>query len=110
MTEIDPLLPISTNDTSLSQSDLEHEDKGEADAVVQRMISEQCAGQQTGLAVDDNFHSTESFNTTQENEASNTITDSKHASPSAKVSMSLTAPSANSNGGPSTPTVKKASA
>ena len=89
--------------------DFEHEDGGQADNIVQIMISEQPAGyQQTGLTVDNNYHSTQSnvtFNITQENEASNTFTDGKHTVPSTKNPMSITVPSGKSNGGPSTPTV-----
>ena len=104
MTETGLLLPTPSKDTLVSHSDPEHGGGRPVDDIV---ISEQCAGhQQTGLAADGNFHSVESnitFNTTQENEASNTNADSKHPAPSTM------APSKNPNGGPSTPIVTKAS-
>ena len=113
MTEIDSLLPTPSNYTLLSHSDLEHENGGRVDNIA---ISE--GHQQRGLADGHgNFHSAEStvtFNTTQENEASNTNADSKHAA-STKVPMSVSAlpggqgsPISNT-GGPSTPIVKKVS-
>jgi hypothetical protein len=107
MTEIGSLLPMPLNDTLVSG--LEHEDGGPVDDV---MISQECAGHQhTGLAADGHFHAAESsvtFNTTQENEASNTNADSKHSSPNMKAPIPLTVPSGKPNG-PSTPIVKKAS-
>jgi hypothetical protein len=107
MTEIDSLLPTPSNDTLVSHSDPEHEDRGRVDNTV---ISE--GHQQTDLAADGNFHSSESnvtFNTTQENEASNINPDSKHPAPSVKASMPAPSAQISNTGGPSTPIVKKAS-
>jgi hypothetical protein len=116
MTQIDSLLPTLSNDTHTSHSDPEDEVRGRVDDIV---VSE--GHQQLGLAADGNFHSAKSnvtFNTTQENGASNTNADIKHPAPSTKALMSLRAPSGipgepetpiSNTGGPSTPTVKKAS-
>lgn len=101
MTEIDSLLPTPSNDTLVSHSDLDHIDGG---GIHDTVISE--GHQQTGLAADGKFHSSESnikFNTTQANEASNTNPDSKHPAPS------MPAPLEGSGRGPSTPIVKKVS-
>ena len=109
MTEIDS---TPSNDTHLSHFDLkrpEHEDRGRVNDIV---ISE--GHKQPGLAAYGNFHSTESnvtFNTSQENEASNTNADSKQPAPSTPM-QPLSAPSripGSNTGGPSTPIVKKAS-
>lgn len=105
MTEIE--LPTPSNDTLVSHSDPEHEDRGRVDDIVN---SE--GHQQTGLAAESNI----TFNTTQENEASNTNADIKHSAPSTKAPMPLSAeipggpgPPISNTGGPSTPIVKKAS-
>ena len=100
MTEIDSLLPTPSNDTLVPHSDSNYEDRGRIEDTV---ISE--GHQQTGLAADGNFHSSESnvtFNTTQENEASNTNPDSKRPAPTAKAPMPA-------HSAPSTPIVKKVS-
>ena len=102
MTEIGSLLLTPSKDTLVS--DLENEEGGQLEDIVQIVISERyVAGhQQTGLAPDGSAESNETLNAAQENEASNTNADSKHPSLHTKAPMSLT-------NGPSTPIVKKAS-
>lgn len=111
MAETTSSLPAKTNDALVSQSS--PEGISQLDGLVPIMTSERSAGhQQTGLPVDGNFHSAEpsvTFNTTQKNEASSTIADSKHAARSTKASVSVTVPPGKPNAGPSTPTVKKVS-